>query len=70
MSDAKGEAERIGLLVRALLKRPQRLLENAAVDFDPAVAEVDKRRALLQQEANLRGRHRLARDTDGQLEIV
>ena len=49
---------------RALLQRAQRLFQDVAVNLDPAVAEEDERRFLLQQEADLLRAHRLAIDLD------
>ena len=68
MAEAHREGQRIRLLVDAFLQRAQSLLENAAVDFDPAVAEKDQRRPLVEQEADLVGRHRFPRHANGQLE--
>ena len=51
------------------LQRPQRLAEDPAIYFDPAVAEEYERRALLQQEADFVGCHFFAGDMDDELRL-
>ena len=68
VAKAERKGERMRLLAHAALQRAQGLLQDVAVDFDPMVAEVDERRALIQQEANLVRRHGLAGDAHDELE--
>ena len=51
MSEPEGEVERVGFAPRSLLEGSEGGAEDAAVDFDPAVAEEDQRRPLRKQEA-------------------
>ena len=70
MSDPKCECQRVRAFRRTLLERPERLLQDAAVDLDPPVAELDKRRALIQKKTNFFRSNGFTRDANGQLEIV
>ena len=59
-ADPQRERKRIRLRLRDLLERPQRLAQNAAVDFDPPVPEKHERGVLLEEEPYLVRRHLLA----------
>ena len=69
VSDSKREGERLHLPRRALLERPQRLAQDGAVDLDPAVAEIDERRTLVEQETDLLRPDRLPGDAHGELHL-
>ena len=68
VAKAERKGDGIRLSSDAALQRTQRLLQNAAVNLDPAVAEEDERRTLVQQKANLVRRDGLAGDADDELD--
>ena len=66
MTKPKREHQRIRLAAATFLERTKRLLQNAAIDLYPAVAEEHQRRTLVEEKPQFLGGDRLASDADDQ----